>query len=342
MLIDLLDSSSEVESAYKSVKRVDDQVYAVGLLPQLHQGQGAHLWAVATPLFDWEGWRFGAIEVVRDVTELKRTEKALRESEERYRVLVNGMKDILYTATADGQMTFIGPQARSLGFQEDEVLGPVFRRLHSAGGPSRGPARVSPYDDDRRGNHGLLPCCPEGRAHSLWLEEIGQAVRDAAGNIVGVSGILRDITERKQAEDRIRQQAALLQETHDAIIVWDVERGVQFMNPAAEHLTGQRLADAMGAGLSQVLRLRSELALRAALQEVMARGAWTGELALRMADGKERNLDSRWNLLRDASGKPKSVLITCNDITEKKSLEVQYLRAQRLERRRHARQRSGP
>jgi len=146
-----------------------------------------------------------------------------------------------------------------------------------------------------------------------------------------VRGSYIDITGRKRAEDHIRQQAALLRETHDAIIVWDVEHGLQFMNSAAEELTGQRLDGVLGAGLPEVLPLRSELDLRAALQEVTARGTWTGVLTLLTAAGRQCDLDSRWSMLLDASGKPKAVLITCNDITEKRRLEAQYLRAQRLE-----------
>jgi PAS domain S-box-containing protein len=142
---------------------------------------------------------------------------------------------------------------------------------------------------------------------------------------------LIDITVRKQAEEHIRQQAALLQESHDAIMVWDLEHGVQFMNPAAEELTGQKLASARGADLARVLRLRSDLTLRAALQAVNSRGAWTGALTLRSDQGGERELESRWSLLLDAGGKPKSVLITCNDVTEQKRMETQYLRVQRLE-----------
>jgi PAS domain S-box-containing protein len=267
---------------------------------------------------------------ITDITQYKRAERALRESEERHRTLISGMKDILYSMSTEGRFDFIGPQARSFGYAEAEVLDRYFADFIL---PEDRPAVLQQFHHTSTTGEETT-CCfrvvmKDGGIR--WIEEVGRAVRDAAGNITGISGILRDVTESKQTEERIRQQAALLQETHDAIIVWDVERGVQFMNPAAEELTGQKLAGVLGAGLSQVLRLGSELALRAALQEVTAQGAWTGALVLRTPEGKERNLDSRWSLLLDTRGKPRSVLITCNDVTEKKRLEAQYLRAQRLE-----------
>ncbi|MEI8139510.1 MAG: ATP-binding protein [bacterium] len=76
-LIDLLDRPSmELESTYKYVQRKGDMIYAEFFLPHLRDGEGAHLWGVASPLFDRNGRRCGAIEVVRDITERKRAEES--------------------------------------------------------------------------------------------------------------------------------------------------------------------------------------------------------------------------------------------------------------------------
>ncbi len=72
ILIDLLDAPSPaVEKYYKYVTRKNDKIYAESFVQRLHGGQGAHLWGVASPLFDREGRRCGTIEVMRDVTEHK-------------------------------------------------------------------------------------------------------------------------------------------------------------------------------------------------------------------------------------------------------------------------------
>lgn len=147
----------------------------------------------------------------------------------------------------------------------------------------------------------------------------------------GVAFALMDLTQRRLVEEQLRQQAALLQATHDAILVWDRQRGIQFMNPAAETLTGVTLAQAKGRDLALALRTPTGQSLQPAIAEVTARGSWTGELTVLAGDGSPRNLASRWTVLTGARAQPTAVLITCNDITEQKRFEQQYLRAQRLD-----------
>ena len=82
MLIDLLDfPSAEMEATYKYVKRVENRLYAETFVPRLNLGQGGHCWSVVTPLFDRGGKRFGAIEVIRDITERQRLEEQLRQTQ---------------------------------------------------------------------------------------------------------------------------------------------------------------------------------------------------------------------------------------------------------------------
>ncbi len=166
---------------------------------------------------------------------------------------------------------------------------------------------------------------------SLFDAQINMAHLNSDEPTQGVAFALVDLTQRRRTEGQLRQQAALLQASHDAILVWDLQHGVQFMNPAAEALSGVTFAQAEAQPLSVALRPRSDLELQAAIQEVTTRGDWTGELTVLAGDGSTRDVASRWTVLADAQGQPTSVLITCNDITEQKRLETQYLRAQRLE-----------
>lgn len=167
-----------------------------------------------------------------------------------------------------------------------------------------------------------------------WLTTRSQTFFEGEGEgrrPVRTIGALVDVTDRRQAEERLRQQATLLEATHDAIIVFEPDRGIRFMNAAAEKLTGWALAQARSRDLTEVLRPRNELSLGAAIREVNSRSAWSGELSLPAKDGKTIVLDSRWATIPERPGESKCILITCNDITEKKLLEAQYLRAQRLE-----------
>jgi hypothetical protein len=156
-------------------------------------------------------------------------------------------------------------------------------------------------------------------------------MRNETDEIIGVVVAFRDITEQRQAQAELREQAALLEASHDAVIVWHLQHGIQYMNPAAEKLTGKNLVEAKSQTLSFILQTRSSQALTAAVMEVNSHGKWVEELTLLSREGKPREVATRWIALKDAQGNAKSILITCNDITEQKQLQAQYLRAQRLE-----------
>jgi len=282
-----------------------------------------------------EADRSGGVAItLLDLSDVKRAQRALHESEDRLRSITSAALDAIIMMDEDGRITFWNQAAEVMfGLAREEALG---QSLHETLAPKRHwPLYRAGFEKFRQTGQSrvlgkMLELTALHRDGHEFPVELTVTPVHFRGSFQAV-GIVRNISERKSAEDRIRQQAALLQATHDAIIVWDVEQGIQFMNPAAEALTGCSLAKAVGRPLTEVLRLRSELSLRAALQELTGQGTWTGPLSLRTAEGQTRELDSRWTMLLDTSGKPKSVLITCNDITEKKQLEAQYLRAQRLE-----------
>lgn len=144
-----------------------------------------------------------------------------------------------------------------------------------------------------------------------------------------VRGILRLNRYRRlqEATERIREQAALIDLSPDAVIVCDLHQRITHWNPAAERLYGWSAGEAIGQRADVLLAAGDE----AQTCEPFANDVWRVEATQITREETAIVVDSRGKLLRDAAGKPKAVLIINTDLTEKKQLEVQFLRAQRLE-----------
>jgi PAS domain S-box-containing protein len=145
--------------------------------------------------------------------------------------------------------------------------------------------------------------------------------------------LVDDITDSKQAEQKIREQAALLDIATDAIFVRDMEHNIVFWNKGAERLYGWKTAEVLGKNAIALLNKPGEtLPPFVAIEATLANtGNWQGELQQVTKNGKNITVESRWTLVLNEAGNPKSILTVSTDITEKKQLEQQFLRAQRLE-----------
>lgn len=143
--------------------------------------------------------------------------------------------------------------------------------------------------------------------------------------------IRSDITERKRAEERLREQATLLDNARDAILVRDLDDNILYWNKGAERIYGWRAGEVQGRNIRDFVYKANTTQYDRAKQLMLANGEWEGELRQLTKDGREIIAESRWTLVQDEAGKPKSVLVINTDITERKRIEAQFLRAQRME-----------
>jgi PAS domain S-box-containing protein len=141
-----------------------------------------------------------------------------------------------------------------------------------------------------------------------------------------------EIAERLQVEEKIREQAALLDITSDAILVKDFDNQIRFWNQGAENLYGWKATEVIGKSVNQILYLPETLSQMQDIYANIAKsGFWHGELHQVNKKGQDIIVASRWTLMHDRNGQAISILTVNTDITEKKHLETQVLRAQRLE-----------
>jgi len=135
---------------------------------------------------------------------------------------------------------------------------------------------------------------------------------------------------RRRYEARIREQAALIDKAHDAILVQALDGRILYANPSAERLYGWRLAELQRADVIEELFSPSPEAAKDARAAAMTSGEWNGELRQQTKSGRVVLVASRWTLIRDAGGQSRQLLLINSDITEQKELEAQFLRTQRM------------
>ncbi|WP_341528437.1 GAF domain-containing protein [Nostoc sp. UHCC 0302] len=140
-----------------------------------------------------------------------------------------------------------------------------------------------------------------------------------------------ELAERKQAEQKIKEQAALLDITTDAILVRDLNNQITFWNQGAESLYGWKADEILGDNADKLLCQENLPQLEIAFKQVIECSSWQGELEKVTKFGQKILVESRWILMFDEAFQRKSILTVDTDITEKKQLQAQFLRSQRLE-----------
>jgi two-component system cell cycle sensor histidine kinase/response regulator CckA len=286
--------------------------------------------------FLWQG-REAHIAAIRDITERMRTEGALRESEEKFRNLVETTSDWIWETGADGTYTYSSPGIRDLlGYEPDEVIG-------------RKPFDFMPPDEANRVAAEFARICAECRpfyrlenlnlskdGRNVLLETSGVPRLDSKGNLLGYRGIDRDITERKQAEEALREKEefirALLETSRDWIWAIDL-RGVHtYSNPAVRTILGYSLDEIVGKQSFDLIHEGDHDRIQAELRDcIETRRGWNNLVVRwRHKEGGYRFLESNSVPVLDAGGNVTGFRGVDRDITERTLAE-----AERLEMERH-------
>lgn len=244
--------------------------------------------------------------------------------------LFDVVNDAIIAKTMDGTITLWNPAAeRMLGYSATEIVGRSTKVLFPAD-------RIKEAEE-------ILTRIRQGELidsfETVLLRKDGcpldvavtiSPLKNQTGKIIGSSKILRDITEFNRAKRQIEEQAALLDKTRDAILIFDLEGRILFWNKGAERIYGWTRQESAGRLIGDFIYTDAQK-FREVNSLAQTNGEWSGELHHVAKDRHELILESRWSLLRDWQGTSKSILAINTDVTELRRVEVQFMRAQRME-----------
>ena len=230
-----------------------------------------------------------------------------------------------------GIITYVNDKFCAISkYDREELIGQDHRLINSSYHPKEFIRNIWTTIANGKTWHGEL----RNRAKDgsiYWVDTTIIPFLDEHGKPFQYIAIRFDITERKLAEERIRQQASLLDNAQDAILVCDLKYQILYWNKGAERIYGWDLAEVLGKNIREILLEGNErriAEIHAALQES---GSWKSEARHISKDGNKLIVESRWTLIGNEQGQPDYILIINTDVTEQKKTEEHLLRAQRME-----------
>jgi two-component system, cell cycle sensor histidine kinase and response regulator CckA len=262
----------------------------------------------------------------RDCGSREKTAAGVRFSEAQLRSLYENTPTGILLTEPEGRILAANPAACRILGRTEEQLRPLTRLDLAKPGDPR--IRTLLAERERTGRYQGEVTLVRGDGSTFDAEVTSVVATDENDAITSV--VIRDVTDRKRTEARLKEQAQWLDIANEAIIVIDLDHCVTYWNQGAERMGGWNTADVVGRSLANLLTsagISDPQVLAVASQMT----DWRGTISCRQRNGTPQVLATSITTLRDAHSQPTGRLCICTDITEQTKLKEKYERAQRLQ-----------
>ncbi len=230
---------------------------------------------------------------------------------------------------------------RMFGYTAAEMLGQPILRLISSDRPDEESKVLA---EARRGHiHHFQTVRIRKDGQPIEVSLTVSPIRNARGEIIGVSSIARDITEQQRAREALERHAATLREQAQMldlanVLARDLEDRIILWNAGMEKMYGWSKSEALGRVSHELFRSILPMPVEKIRAILLQQGRWEGELRHFRKDGRQIVVATQWVLHTDGEGKPAAILELNNDVTERREAEDQIRRMNaELEERVHER-----
>ena len=247
VLIDLVGQwNKEIEEKYQYVKKEGESLVSETYNSLVKPG--CFLWNRASLLYGRNGEVIGAIESIRDITDRKVAEAALRESEEKFRSLAENQHDVVWTVNENLEVDYISPSCfKMTGTTAEKTMGMNPKDFYTEESYQR--IVLTLAEERQKSANEVQPAVLEVEQYHedghLFPVEITCIPIIIDNRFIGVQGISRDITEKKKAEEEIRKLSTAVEQSPSVIAITDVNGNLEYVNPKFTELTGYTKEEAI-------------------------------------------------------------------------------------------------
>lgn len=264
------------------------------------------------------------------IAQRKSAEKALRDSNRQYRLLVDNLKDVVFQTDADGLWIFLNQAWEELtGFNVQESLGKSFLDFVHPSDRDKNLELFEPLIERKKDycRHEVRYLRKDGGFR--WVEVFARLAIDDSDEIRGTAGTLKDLTERVQAEDKLRKLSRAVEQSPNVTIIADSDLRVEYVNQKYTSRTGRQMSEVIGKTFDETGSSNSE-EMSLMLNSIKSGEERTQELAKTGADGKIYWELSSFSPIRASNGSITHCVQISQDITDRKRAELELLRSNKL------------
>ncbi|MBW8332155.1 MAG: response regulator [Prolixibacteraceae bacterium] len=268
--------------------------------------------------------------------ELMRSQRALKESEAKYRLIAENSGDVIFTLDLDMNYTYISPAIRSLrGYTPEEAMKQKISEILTPDSYRRAVKLISvTLYVERKLINNLAPqrtielemIRKDGT--TVWTEVKASLISDEYNHPVGIIGVTRDISERKFAMDELRKLSRAVEQSADSILITNIKGEIEYVNPALTRISGYTSDELIGKNPRVFSSDKTPISKYETLWHTITKGnVWEGEFRNKKKNGEEFWEATTISPVTDGFGKIAHYLAIRKDITEKKRMVEELIEA---------------